>query len=194
MTPHGNHRCRLLTAVAICDGHDSAVMTINQELVRAGAEVVYLGYHRTAAEIARAAVQEDARAAGISSYNGGHVEFFCAVRAELEARGRPDLPLFGGGGATITRADATALRRCGVERIYYAGTPLDRITADLLSRYRPSPVARPPFAADDASLGRWLTLAEAGAVAAEAYRSELREVGERRLQGGDRKRALGRAS
>src|SRR5438067_12640995 len=102
MTPRGNQRCRLLTAVAICDGHDSAVMSVNQELVRAGAEVVYLGYHRSAAEIARAAVQEDVRAVGISSYNGGHVEFFRAVRQELETRGRAGIPMFGGVGATIT--------------------------------------------------------------------------------------------
>src|SRR5437588_6980908 len=183
MTRRRDQRCRLLTAVAICDGHDSAIMTVNQELVRAGVEVIYLGYHRSAAEIARAAVQEDVDAAGISSYNGGHVEFFRAVRQELASRGRPDLSLFGGGGATITRADAAALRRCGVERIYHAGTPLERITGDLLARYRGGRQERPPFAADDASLGRWLTLAEAGAMAGNAYRSELRQVGERRLHG-----------
>src|SRR5207248_8710344 len=151
MTRRSDPRCRLLTAVAICDGHDSAIMTVNQELVRAGAEVVYLGYHRSAAEIARAAVQEDVAAAGVSSYNGGHVEFFRAVRSELEARGRPDLPLFGGGGATITRADAAALRRCGVERIYHAGTPLERITGDFVARYGSAPRERPPFGFDDAS-------------------------------------------
>src|SRR5260370_29239970 len=95
-------RCRLLTAVAICDGHDSAIMTVNQELVRAGAEVVYLGYHRAAAEIARAAVQEDVRAVGISSYNGGPVEFFPPVPAQLPARGRGEMPMFGGGGAAVT--------------------------------------------------------------------------------------------
>src|SRR5689334_5175606 len=87
-------RARLVTAVPRCDGHDSAIMTINQELVRAGAEVVYLGYHRPAADIARAAVQEDARAIGISSYNGGHVAFFAEVAAELARRGRSDVSLF----------------------------------------------------------------------------------------------------
>src|ERR1043166_9254044 len=67
---------RILTAVPICDGHDSPIMTINLELARHGIEVVYLGYHRSAKDIVRAAVQEDVRAIGISSYNGGHVEFF----------------------------------------------------------------------------------------------------------------------
>src|SRR5262249_23415805 len=120
-------RPRLVTAVPRCDGHDSAIMTVNQELVRAGAEVIYLGYHRPAADIARAAVQEDARAVGISSYNGGHVAFFGEVAAELARRGRDHVPLFGGGGATITAEDARAMRKFGVERIYGAGTLLPRM-------------------------------------------------------------------
>lgn len=74
---------RLLTAVPICDGHDSAITTINEELIRHGVEVIYLGYHRSARDIARAAVQEDVRAIGISSYNGGHVEFFSEVADHL---------------------------------------------------------------------------------------------------------------
>src|SRR6266496_3671348 len=67
---------RLLTAVPICDGHDSAINTVNLEFIRHGVEVIYLGYHRSARDIVRAAIQEDVRAIGISSYNGGHVEFF----------------------------------------------------------------------------------------------------------------------
>ncbi|HEY4781079.1 MAG TPA: cobalamin-dependent protein, partial [Chthoniobacterales bacterium] len=77
---------RILTAVPICDGHDSAINTINLELIRHGIEVVYLGYHRSADDIVRAAVQEDVRAIGISSYNGGHVEFFSEILSELRAR------------------------------------------------------------------------------------------------------------
>ncbi len=67
---------RILTAVPICDGHDSAINTINLEFIRHGIEVVYLGYNRSAEDIARAALQEDVVAIGISSYNGGHIEFF----------------------------------------------------------------------------------------------------------------------
>jgi len=73
MRKHPSSPIRLLTAVPICDGHDSAISTINLEFIRHGIEVVYLGYHRSARDIARAAVQEDVRAIGISSYNGGHV-------------------------------------------------------------------------------------------------------------------------
>src|SRR5882724_11684688 len=92
---------RLLTAVPICDGHDSAINTINLELVRAGMEVVYLGYHRSVRDIVRAAVQEDVRAIGLSSYNGGHVEFFTDVVHELKKNGANDIAVFGGGGGTI---------------------------------------------------------------------------------------------
>src|SRR3989440_7178504 len=81
---------RILTAVPICDGHDSAITTINMELIRAGIEVIYLGFHRSAADIARAAIQEDVRAIGLSSYNGGHVEFFSQVKARPRQQGGGD--------------------------------------------------------------------------------------------------------
>jgi methylmalonyl-CoA mutase len=124
---------RILTAVPICDGHDSAINTINMELVRAGVEVIYLGYHRTARDIVRAAIQEDVAAIGISSYNGGHVEFFAEVRGLLEDRGAAGIGLFGGGGGTITAADAKAMVRGGVDRIFFAGTPLDEIVSFVLA-------------------------------------------------------------
>src|SRR5437870_10449397 len=89
---------RILTAVPICDGHDSAILTINLELVRHGIEVIYLGYNRSVREVVRAAIQEDARAVGLSSYNGGHLEFFSEVRAQLRQQGAGYIGLFGGGG------------------------------------------------------------------------------------------------
>src|SRR6187551_572884 len=97
---------RILTAVPICDGHDSAINTINLEFIRHGIEVVYLGYHRTARDIVRAAIQEDVRAIGISSYNGGHIEFFTEVIGLLKKQCASHIGIFGGGGGTITKADA----------------------------------------------------------------------------------------
>ena len=123
---------RILTAVPICDGHDSAINTINLELVRAGVEVIYLGYHRSARDVVRAAIQEDVAAIGISSYNGGHVEFFAEVRERLVEGGAGDIGLFGGGGGTITEADARRMARSGVDRIFFAGTPLDEIISFVL--------------------------------------------------------------
>src|SRR5438128_1625188 len=91
---------RILTAVPICDGHDSAINTINLEFIRHGIEVVYLGYHRSVGDIVRAAIQEDVRAIGISSYNGGHIEFFTEVVALLRKKGAADSKVFGGAGKT----------------------------------------------------------------------------------------------
>ena len=116
----GRPALRILTAVPICDGHDSAINTINMELVRAGVEVIYLGYHRSSRDIVRAAIQEDVAAIGISSYNGGHVEFFGEVCSLLDERGAGDIGVFGGGGGTITAADAKAMTRGGVDRIFFA--------------------------------------------------------------------------
>src|SRR3954464_8773214 len=110
---------RILTAVPICDGHDSAINTINLEFIRHGIEVVYLGYHRSAADIVRAAIQEDVRAIGISSYNGGHVEFFGEVIDLLKRNRAGDIRVFGGGGGTITARDAAIMQRKGVDRIFF---------------------------------------------------------------------------
>ncbi len=153
---------RILTAVPICDGHDSAVVTVNLELARHGMEVVYLGYHCAASAIARAAVQEDVDAIGLSSYNGGHRVFFREVLAQLRARGSGDIPLYGGGGGTITAADARVMQRDGVKRIFFAGTPLGEIVAAMgaVAGGRPRGSAQPK---GDRALGRLMTWAESGA-------------------------------
>jgi methylmalonyl-CoA mutase cobalamin-binding domain/chain len=126
---------RILTAVPICDGHDSAINTINLELIRHGIEVVYLGYHRSVGDIVRAAIQEDVRAIGISSYNGGHIEFFAEVIALLRKHGANDIKVFGGGGGTITHEDAAAMKRKGVDKIFFAGTSLAEMTDYVRKQY-----------------------------------------------------------
>src|SRR5207248_10522644 len=102
---------RILTAVPICDGHDSAINTINLEFIRRGIEVVYLGYHRSVGDIVRAAIQEDVRAIGISSYNGGPVEFFAVVIKHLRRPGADYIAVFGRGGGTMPHADAIEVER-----------------------------------------------------------------------------------
>jgi methylmalonyl-CoA mutase cobalamin-binding domain/chain len=126
---------RILTAVPICDGHDSAINTINLEFIRQGIEVIYLGYHRSVGDIVRAAIQEDVRAIGISSYNGGHIEFFAEVVGLLRKRGANDIKVFGGGGGTITHEDAAAMERKGVDRIFFAGTSLAEMTDYVRKHY-----------------------------------------------------------
>ncbi len=126
---------RLLTAVPLCDGHDSPICTINLELIRHGIEVVYLGYHRSVRDIVRAAIQEDVRAVGISSYNGGHVAFFADVVAGLRKAGAGAIDVFGGGGGTITRQDAAAMHRRGVGRIFFPGEPLAAMVEHVVKSY-----------------------------------------------------------
>ena len=127
---------RILTAVPICDGHDSAINTINLEFIRHGIEVVYLGYHRYAEDIVRAAIQEDVRAVGISSYNGGHIEFFAEVVRQLKKRGADDIKVFGGGGGTITHDDQRVMQKRGVDQIFFAGTSLSDMVKWVHQRYR----------------------------------------------------------
>jgi methylmalonyl-CoA mutase len=126
---------RILTAVPICDGHDSAINTINLEFIRHGIEVVYLGFHRYAGDIVRAAIQEDVGAIGISSYNGGHVDFFAEVVRQLKKQGAGDIAVFGGGGGTITHDDARLMKRKGVDQIFFAGTSLDEMAEYVRKNY-----------------------------------------------------------
>src|SRR5256714_12443119 len=126
---------RILTAVPICDGHDSAINTINLEFIRHGIEVVYLGFHRYVSDIVRAAIQEDVAAVGISSYNGGHIEFFAEVVKQLKKRGADDIKVFGGGGGTITHDDQRIMQKRGVDKIFFAGTALTDMVEFVRERY-----------------------------------------------------------
>ncbi|HUE62032.1 MAG TPA: cobalamin-dependent protein [Chthoniobacterales bacterium] len=148
---------RILTAVPICDGHDSAINTINLEFIRHGIEVVYLGYHRSVGDIVRAAIQEDVRAIGISSYNGGHIEFFAEVVTLLRKKGAADIKVFGGGGGTITHEDAAAMRRKGVDEIFFAGTSLDEMVKFVHQRYGKPRAKRPRAKSPEIDLARKLT-------------------------------------
>src|SRR5258708_36015316 len=111
---------RILTAVPICDGHDSAINTINLEFIRHGIEVIYLGYHRPVADIVRAAIQEDVRAIGISSYNGGSLQFFAQVVGLLRTKGADEIKVFGRGRGTSTHHDAQITRKQGADEILFA--------------------------------------------------------------------------
>jgi methylmalonyl-CoA mutase len=153
---------RILTAVPICDGHDSAINTINLEFIRHGIEVVYLGYHRSVGDIVRAAIQEDVRAIGISSYNGGHIEFFAEVIALLRKRGANDIKVFGGGGGTITHHDAAAMKRKGVDNIFFAGTSLAEMTDYVRKQYGKSRGSRSHPKLADQELAHKLTAIEDG--------------------------------
>src|ERR1041385_6623648 len=148
---------RVLTAVPICDGHDSAINTINLEFIRHGIEVVYLGYHRPVGDIVRAAIQEDVRAIGISSYNGGHIEFFAEVVDLLRKKGAEEIKVFGGGGGTITHEDAASMKRRGVDEVFFAGTSLQDMVKFVHQHYGKPRTKRPRAKSFDQELAQKLT-------------------------------------
>ena len=152
---------RILTAVPICDGHDSAINTINLEFIRHGIEVVYLGFHRYVGDIVRAAIQEDVAAIGISSYNGGHIDFFAEVVRQLRRHGAGEIAVFGGGGGTITAEDARIMKRKGVDQIFFAGTSLTEMADYVRKNYGKAHRRRPAAnGAKDLVLARDLTRIE----------------------------------
>jgi methylmalonyl-CoA mutase len=133
------------------------------EFIHHGIEVIYLGYHRSAKDIVRAAIQEDVVAIGLSTYNGGHIEFFDELVDRLEKhRLAPPIKLFGGGGGTITHEDAEIMYARGVDRIFFAGTPLEEMVKYLKAAY--CDVIQSPydfaFVGSDQFLARQITLAE----------------------------------
>ena len=150
---------RILTAVPICDGHDSAINTINLEFIRHGIEVVYLGFHRYVGDIVRAAIQEDVAAIGISSYNGGHIDFFAEVVRELRRQGAGDIAVFGGGGGTITPDDAKIMKRKGADQIFFAGTSLTEM-ADYVRKHYGKARKKTGIKNRDLALARELTAIE----------------------------------
>src|SRR5213076_289762 len=167
---------RVLTAVPICDGHDSAINTINLEFIRHGIEVVYLGYHRSVSDIVRAAIQEDVRAIGISSYNGGHIEFFAEVVDLLRKHGASDIKVFGGGGGTITHEDAAIMKRKGVDEIFFAGTSLDDMVRFVHQRYGKPRTRRTRAKSFDQDLAHKLTKIEDAAEKSKKHRPRLRRA------------------
>ena len=113
---------RFVSAASLFDGHDAAINMIRRLLQGHGAEVVHLGHNRSVADIVRAAIQEDADAIAVSSYQGGHNEYFAYMLDMLRERGSEHVRVIVGGGGTIAPQEIEALERHGIEKIY---TPED---------------------------------------------------------------------
>ncbi|MBC7919498.1 MAG: methylmalonyl-CoA mutase family protein [Ferruginibacter sp.] len=108
---------RLVTAASLFDGHDAAINLMRRILQASGAEVIHLGHNRSVAEIVACAIQEDVQGIAITSYQGGHVEFFKYTYDLLKERGA-NIRIFGGGGGTILPAEIAELRAYGIARLY----------------------------------------------------------------------------
>ena len=110
---------RFVTAASLFDGHDAAINIMRRLIQAHGAEVIHLGHNRSVDDIVRAAIQEDADGIAVSSYQGGHIEFFKYMIDRLKELGAPHIKVFGGGGGTITPDEIRDLMGYGVERIYH---------------------------------------------------------------------------
>ncbi|MBX3724464.1 MAG: methylmalonyl-CoA mutase family protein [Xanthomonadales bacterium] len=110
---------RFVTAASLFDGHDAAINIMRRLIQAQGAEVIHLGHNRSVEDVVRAALQEDADAIALSSYQGGHVEYFKYMVDMLRERGAGHIRVFGGGGGTITPEEIRELEAYGVERIYH---------------------------------------------------------------------------
>ena len=172
------HKLRFITATALFDGHDASINIMRRLLQARGAEVIHLGHNRSAAEVAEAAIQEDAHAIALSSYQGGHMEFFKYVRQLLDAGGGRDIKIFGGGGGVITLKEIAELEAAGVTKIYSpedgSKLGLDGIIGHMLQLADREITSWPGLDASPVSqLARALTLLESGQVSRDEAVSRL---------------------
>ena len=112
------NKLRFITAASLFDGHDASISIIRRLLQRDGVEVIHLGHNRSVAEIVESAVQEDAQAVAVSSYQGGHIEFYRYLVDQLRERGASHVRVFGGGGGVIVPSEIRVLEAYGVTKIY----------------------------------------------------------------------------
>lgn len=112
------HKVRIVTAAALFDGHDAAINIMRRIMQSTGAEVIHLGHNRSAAEIVDCAIQEDAQGIAVTSYQGGHIEFFKYMYDLLKEKGCGHIRIFGGGGGTILPSEIEELHAYGIARIY----------------------------------------------------------------------------
>jgi len=180
------HPVRFVTAASLFDGHDAAINIMRRILQRQGAEVIHLGHNRSVDEVVTAAIQEDASGVAISSYQGGHVEYFSYLVELLRERGAGHVKVYGGGGGVIVPREIELLHSRGVARIFspedgqrlglpgMINTMIEACDVDL--------AAQPPASFDGlrtgepATLARVLTLAEAGRLPGDLDLTPRRDV------------------
>ncbi len=163
------HPVRFVTAASLFDGHDAAINIMRRILQSQGCEVIHLGHDRSVEQVVRAALQEDVQGIAVSSYQGGHVEYFSYLREMLDARGASHIRIYGGGGGVIVPAEIALLAERGVrifspedgQRLGLVGmiaSMVDECDVEL----QQAPGIDAVLAGDDAALARAITLLEDG--------------------------------
>ncbi|MEU7816607.1 fused isobutyryl-CoA mutase/GTPase IcmF [Pseudonocardia sp. NPDC049154] len=168
---------RFVTAASLFDGHDAAINIMRRILQRQGAEVIHLGHNRSVDEVVTAAIQEDVQGVAISSYQGGHVEYFSYLVELLRERGAGHVKVYGGGGGVIVHEEIELLHSRGVSRIFSPDDGqrlgLPGMINLMIRECDTDLAAEPPasydgvFTGETATLARALTLAESGALPAD---------------------------
>ena len=113
------HKIRIVTAASLFDGHDAAINIMRRIIQATGCEVIHLGHDRSVEEVVDCAIQEDAQAIAMTSYQGGHTEYFKYMYDLLQEKGAPHIKIFGGGGGTILPSEIEELQHYGITRIYH---------------------------------------------------------------------------
>ncbi|HBN16332.1 MAG TPA: methylmalonyl-CoA mutase, partial [Pseudohongiella sp.] len=175
---------RFVTAASLFDGHDAAINIMRRMLQAAGAEVIHLAHNRSVQEVVEAALQEDVQGIAISSYQGGHVEYFSYMIDMLRERGAGHIKVFGGGGGVIIPSEIKQLHAYGVTRIYSPEDGqkmgLQGMIDDMLQRLDDNKQTTPDadidamLAGDRLALARYISLLENGQVST-AQQEHLRE-------------------
>ena len=175
------NKIRLVTAASLFDGHDAAINIMRRILQASGAEVIHLGHNRSVDEVVTAALQEDVQGIAVSSYQGGHVEYFTYMIDLLRSRGGENIKVFGGGGGVIVADEIRELQAYGVARIYspedgqkmglqgMINDMLERCDEDL-SQHSPKDLEAIK-SGDSRALARFITALELGA--AEKLRGQM---------------------
>ena len=182
--PALSHPVRIVTAASLFDGHDASINIVRRILQSQGAEVVHLGHNRSVQEVVDAAVEEDVQGVAISSYQGGHLEYFEYLVELLRARGMGHVQVVGGGGGVIVADEAERLRRSGVviftpedgQRMGLVGmvrSVVERCDVDLVELGTPQ--AEAVLAGDRPAVARAITAAEQGRLP-EGVLDQLREA------------------
>ena len=185
---------RVITAASLFDGHDAAINVMRRLIQSSGAEVIHLGHDQSAQAVVDCAIQEDAHAVALTSYQGGHVEYFTYIRELLDEAGCEHVRIFGGGGGTITPPEIRTLHQSGISKIY---SPDDGRSmglmgmihhlmglaseVDLIGDDRLASLDGPVTPEDTAKVGLLLTLSESADDATftkhvEACRSSTKDV------------------
>ena len=171
---------RVITATSLFDGHDAAINIMRRILQDTGVEVIHLGHNRSVQEIVEAAIEEDAQGIAVSSYQGGHIEFFKYMVDLLNEKGAPHIKVFGGGGGVIVPDEIAELHAYGVTKIYSpedgSRLGLQGMINHMVKAIDFSTVKKGPFAFDDLSPDNKLRVANLISVVEQAKAQENGEL------------------